>query len=57
MYNPIAYALVTDALQNDGPGSFERVSDQCENIVAPGISLDNVIETEALIPLAVLNIF
>lgn len=57
LYNPIAYALVIDALQNDGPGSFDRVSDQCGNIVAPGLSLDDVIETTALIPLAVLNIF
>ncbi|KAI9649526.1 hypothetical protein NHQ30_002104 [Ciborinia camelliae] len=57
LYNPVAYALVIDALQNEGPGSFDRVSDQCGNLVAPGISLSDVIETTALIPLAVLNIF
>lgn len=57
LYNPVAYALVTDALQHDGPGSFDRVSNQCGNIVAQGITLSDVIETEALIPLAVLNIF
>lgn len=56
LFNPVAYALVTDALQNDGPGSFDRVSDQCGNLVAPGISLADVIETEALIPLAALNV-
>ncbi|KAE9371124.1 alpha/beta-hydrolase [Stipitochalara longipes BDJ] len=57
LYNPVAYALVVDALQHTGPGSFSRVSGQCGSIVAPGLSLSDVIETEALIPLAVLNIF
>ena len=57
LYNPVAYALVVDALQHPGPGSFSRVSGQCGAIVAPGLSLSDVIETEALIPLAVLNIF
>jgi hypothetical protein len=56
LYNPVAYALVVDALQHTGPGSFSRVSGQCGAIVAPGLSLSDVIETEALIPLAVLNI-
>jgi len=57
LYNPVAYALVVDALQNTGPGSFKRVEGQCGSIVAPGLSLSDVIETESLIPLAVLNIF
>jgi hypothetical protein len=57
LYNPVAYALVVDALQHTGPGSFSRVSGQCGALVAPGLSLSDVIETEALIPLAVLNIF
>jgi hypothetical protein len=57
LYNPVAYALVTDALTHTGPGSFSRVEDQCGNIVSPGISLSDVIETESLIPLAALNIF
>jgi hypothetical protein len=57
LYNPVAYALVVDALQHDGPGSFDRVKGQCSAVVAPGLSLDDVIETESLIPLAVLNIF
>ncbi|PQE17309.1 lipase B precursor protein [Rutstroemia sp. NJR-2017a BVV2] len=57
LYNPVAYALVTDALTHSGPGSFLRVEDQCSNVVAPGISLSDVMETESLIPLAALNIF
>ncbi|KAA8570918.1 hypothetical protein EYC84_000299 [Monilinia fructicola] len=56
LYNPVAYALLTDALLNDGPGSFDRVSDQCGNIAAPGISLSDVIETQATIPMTALNI-
>lgn len=47
LYNSAAWALVLDALTNDGPGSFERVgSASCQDIVAPGLSLDDVIETE-----------
>jgi hypothetical protein len=57
LYNPMAYALVVDALQHTGPGSFERVTSSCQDIVAPGLSLSDVIETEALILLAVMNIF
>ena len=56
LYNPVTYALVKDALTNAGPGSFNRVSSSCVDVVAPGLSLDDVIETEALIPLAVYNI-
>jgi hypothetical protein len=57
MYNSVAYALVVDALKNPGPGSFARVEGQCADAVAAGISLSDVIETESLIPLAVLGIF
>lgn len=56
LYNPVAYALVVDALTHKGPGSFERVRGQCGAIAASGLSLGDVIATEALIPLAVLNI-
>jgi hypothetical protein len=56
LYNPVAYALVVDALTHPGPGSFDRVKSSCADVVAPGLSLDDVLETEALIPLAVYNI-
>ncbi|KAJ8060454.1 hypothetical protein OCU04_010779 [Sclerotinia nivalis] len=56
LYNPVAYALLTDALKNDGPGSFDRVSGQCGNIVAPGISLSDVIQAQALIGISLFNI-
>jgi hypothetical protein len=32
LYNPVAHALVVDALQNDGPGSFDRVMGQCDAV-------------------------
>ena len=57
MYNSVAYALVVDALQHDGPGNFQRVEGQCADAAAPGISLSDVIVTESLIPLVVLNVF
>jgi hypothetical protein len=57
LYNPVAYALVVDALTHTGLGSFERVRGSCQDIVAPGLSLTDVIVTEATIPLVVLNIF
>lgn len=57
LFNPVAYALVVDALTHKGPGNFDRVKNQCGAIVAPGLSLPDVIETESLIPLAFLNIF
>jgi hypothetical protein len=45
LYNPAAYALVVDALQNSGPGSFEMGTGQCEALLA---LLSDVIETQAL---------
>lgn len=56
LYNPVAYALVVDALTHTGPGNFNRVEASCADIVAPGLSLGDVLETEALIPLAFYNI-
>lgn len=29
LYNPVAYALIKDALTHDGPGNFDRVSGSC----------------------------
>lgn len=56
LFNPVAYALTVDALTNKGPGSFERVKGQCAKVVADGLGLDDVIATEALIPVAFLGI-
>ena len=56
LYNPVAYALVVDALTHEGPGKFARVARQCGELVAAGLSLFDVIQTESLIPIAVMNI-
>jgi hypothetical protein len=49
LYNPLAYALAVDALQNWGPGSLDRidVAEVCSQIVAPGLGLDDLLSTES----------
>lgn len=56
LYNPLTYALVVDALTHDGPGSFERVGKApCQDITAPGLSLDDVLATEVRVPYSPMN--
>jgi hypothetical protein len=52
--HPLTFALIVDALKNEGPGSLDRidVDSVCNNIVAPGLDLDDFIATSALIPVA-----
>lgn len=54
LFNPLTYALIVDALINDGPGSTSRidVASVCNNYAAPGLDLDDVIATTGLIPIA-----
>ncbi|KAF2032842.1 alpha/beta-hydrolase [Setomelanomma holmii] len=54
LFNPLTYALIVDALKNDGPGSLSRidVKSVCSTYAAPGLDLDDVIATSALIPIA-----
>lgn len=58
LYNALAYALAVDAIQNPGPGSLSRVNAtlQCQKFAADGLSLADIFATEALIPIAVVNI-
>lgn len=58
LYNPLAYALALDALTHDGPGRIDRIDldEVCNQVVAPGLSLEDVLATEGLIPLAALNL-
>jgi hypothetical protein len=56
LFNPTAYALVIDALTHDGPGNFDRVSASCADIVAPGLGMEDVTATEALIPEVAFNV-
>lgn len=54
LFNPLTYALIVDALKNDGPGSTSRidVKSVCSRYAAPGLDLDDVIATSGLIPIA-----
>ena len=54
MFNPLTYALIVDALQNDGPGNLERidVKSVCSSYAAPRLDLDDVLATSGLIPVA-----
>lgn len=57
LYHPLTYALALDALTNDGPGDINRIDldTVCNQLVAPGLSSEDVLATEGLIPLAAIN--
>lgn len=57
LYSSLMYALTLDALTHDGPGRVDRLdlATVCAEYVAPGLSLDDVLATEGLIPLAIVN--
>lgn len=57
LYNPLTFALAYDALTHPGPGQISRLdlNKICNELVAPGLSLEDVLATEGLIPLAALN--
>lgn len=50
LVNPIAYALVVDALTQDGPGQLSRIDldTVCGQLVPPGLDLDDLLGTEAV---------
>ncbi|KAK6827312.1 hypothetical protein PG987_010653 [Apiospora arundinis] len=54
LYHPLTYALVVDVLSHGRPGNLSRidVADICSRYAAPGLSLEDVLSTAALIPLA-----
>jgi hypothetical protein len=54
LFHPLTYALIVDALKNEGPGSLSRinVNSVCNSYAAPGLDLDDVIATSGLIPIA-----
>ena len=58
LYNAISYALVVDVLKNDGPADLVRSGavDYCGYYVAPGLTLEDVFETEGVTLLAGYNI-
>ncbi|KAK8052324.1 hypothetical protein PG993_003709 [Apiospora rasikravindrae] len=55
LYHPLTYALIVDALSHSGePGSLSRVdvADLCSHYAAPGLTLEDVLATAGLIPIA-----
>lgn len=58
LYNPLAYALTVDALTHDGPGESSRIDlgSLCSEVATEGLSLEDVVATEGLIPIAAINI-
>jgi hypothetical protein len=52
--HPLTYALIVDALVNEGPGSVNRidVGRVCDRIEAEGLDLDDFLATGGLIPVA-----
>ena len=55
--NPISYALAIDALTHPGPGDFSRVDKAlCADLAAPGLSSADVLATEEVIDIVLLNI-
>ncbi|KAI0123977.1 hypothetical protein BJ170DRAFT_598304 [Xylariales sp. AK1849] len=54
LYNPLTYALVVDALNNEGPGDASRldIPSVCSTYAAPGLDLVDVLDTAGLIPIA-----
>ncbi|EOA86551.1 hypothetical protein ACJQWK_08286 [Exserohilum turcicum] len=54
LFNPLTYALIVDALQNEGPGNLARINlnTVCSSYAAPGLDLDDVLATYGMIPIA-----
>lgn len=58
LYNPLAWALAVDALNHDGPGDVSRidVDTVCEQFLAPQLQLDDMIGTEGLLLVALVEL-
>lgn len=58
LYNPVGVAVVKDTLTNGGQADVGRsgASSTCGMLMAEGLTLSDVLATEALIPVAGFNI-
>jgi len=54
LVNGYSFALAVDALTHPGPGQPSRLNipSACGSFLAPGLSLDDFLETESIIPIA-----
>lgn len=57
LYNPLGYALLQDALANDGPGDVSRLDlgTVCASYVTPGLTLTDLQRTEDAITFFVVS--
>lgn len=51
MYNALAFALAKDAFENEGPRDLSRIDvvTECQKNVTSGLSLADVLATEAIV--------
>ncbi|RAO73987.1 uncharacterized protein BHQ10_009999 [Talaromyces amestolkiae] len=58
LYNPLSWALAIDALTHDGPGDISRLDldTVCSTYLAEGLLLDDLLGTEGLLLLALVNL-
>lgn len=58
LYNGLAFALAKDALTHPGPGDLSRINvvAECQKIAADGLSVADILATEATIPIAAYEI-
>ncbi|KAF5859719.1 hypothetical protein ETB97_002498 [Aspergillus alliaceus] len=58
LYNPLAWALAADALRHDGPGNITRIDTRkvCKQILPPYLELNDLLGTEALMLVALVEI-
>ncbi|KAJ5392214.1 lipase [Penicillium cosmopolitanum] len=58
LYNPLAWVLALDAIAHDGPADLDRIDRDgvCGQMVAPELDLSDLLGTEALLVVAVLEL-
>lgn len=58
LVNPVAWALVVDALTHDGPGQASRIDRNtvCGQFLPPGLTIDDFLGTEATNVLAIVDV-
>ena len=57
LYNALGWAVAQDAIKNGGPGEISNVdiAAECEKFAADGLSLDDILATEAIVPVVGFN--
>ncbi|KAH8698311.1 hypothetical protein BGW36DRAFT_426023 [Talaromyces proteolyticus] len=58
LYNPLSWALAIDAITHDGPGDISRLDldKVCSTFLADGLDLEDLLGTEGLLLLALINL-